>query len=62
VGAKIRDAELCKIPLMIIVGEKEENNKTISLRRKFKGDLGSMKIDAFLSQIDTEIKNKGVKQ
>jgi threonyl-tRNA synthetase len=47
---------------MIIVGEKEENNKTISLRRKFKGDLGSMKIDAFLSQIDTEIKNKGVKQ
>jgi len=62
VGAKIRNAELSKIPLMIIVGEKEKNDKTISLRRKFKGDLGSMKIDDFLKQINDEIKNKGVKK
>ncbi len=43
IGAKIRQAELDKINVMIIVGEKEKDSKTISVRRRFSGDLGSMK-------------------
>ncbi len=44
---KYRDAELKKLPFMLIVGENEENNGTISLRRRGEGDLGEMTIDAF---------------
>ena len=41
-GAKIRDAEIDRIPIMIILGEKEVNDNTVSVRRKFKGNLGSI--------------------
>ena len=47
-GAKIRDAEIDRIPIMIIVGENEVNDSTISVRRKFKGNLGSISIDDFI--------------
>ena len=57
-GAKIRDAELNKIPIMVIMGEKEVNDKTISVRRKFKGDLGSLNINDFIDQTNTEIKTR----
>ena len=62
IGAKIRNAELSRIPLMIIVGEKEENDKTISVRRKFEGNIGSIKVNDFLNQICCEIESKGVKK
>jgi threonyl-tRNA synthetase len=39
IGAKIRHAELSKIPVMMIVGEKEANENTVSVRRRFIGDL-----------------------
>lgn len=47
-GYKIRQAEIKKIPIMIIVGQKEVESGTISVRRKGQGDLGSMKIDDLL--------------
>lgn len=46
-GKKIRDAELKKIPFMIVVGENEEKNGTVSVRRRGEGDLGEMTIEEF---------------
>ena len=57
-GAKIRTAELNRIPIMIILGEKEVSNNTISIRRKFKGDLGSMDLKVFIESINKEIQNR----
>ena len=57
VGKKIRDNELKKIPYLIIVGEKEETEKTISVRRHREGDLGSMTIDNFIKKVKEEIEN-----
>ncbi|MDN5626958.1 threonyl-tRNA synthetase [Epilithonimonas bovis DSM 19482] len=48
-GKKIRDAELKKIPFMLVVGENEEQNGTISVRRRSEGDLGAMSIEDFVS-------------
>lgn len=54
-GRKIRDAEVRKIPFMLIVGEKEEAEGTVSVRRHGTGDLGSMTIDEFVNIINKEI-------
>ena len=51
VGYKIRDAEVKKNPFMAIVGEKEQESGTVSVRQHGKGDLGSRSIDDFLSQL-----------
>jgi threonyl-tRNA synthetase len=48
IGKKIRDAELKKIPLMLVVGEKEVQNGAVSPRRQGEGDLGSMSLPAFI--------------
>ena len=48
-GKKIRDAELKKLPFMLVVGENEENEGTISVRRRGEGDLGAMKLEDFVS-------------
>lgn len=55
-GKKIRDAELKKLPFMLIVGENEENNGTISVRRRGEGDLGEMTVDAFISYFKEQAK------
>ncbi len=54
-GKKIRDAETRKIPYMIIVGEKEEAQETISVRKHGKGDLGSFRIEDFVKVFNEEI-------
>jgi len=54
-GRKIRDAEMKKIPYMLIVGEKEEENGTVSVRRHGEGDLGEISIEAFKDRILKEI-------
>ncbi|MDD3738208.1 MAG: threonine--tRNA ligase [Lentimicrobiaceae bacterium] len=54
-GKKIRDAELAKIPYMIIVGEKEENEQTVSVRKQGEGDIGTMSVNEFVSFINDEI-------
>ncbi|MEN4760561.1 threonine--tRNA ligase [Chryseobacterium sp. C39-AII1] len=55
-GKKIRDAELKKIPFMIVVGENEENDGTISVRRRGEGDLGVMKIEDFVTYFKEQSK------
>ncbi len=54
-GRKIRDAELNKIPFMLIVGEQEENEGTVSVRKQGEGDIGTFTIDEFISIINKEI-------
>ena len=56
-GKKIRDAELKKLPFMLIVGENEENNGTISVRRRRgEGDLGEMKVEDFITYFKEQAK------
>ncbi|PLX14127.1 MAG: threonine--tRNA ligase [Marinilabiliales bacterium] len=54
-GRKIRDAELKKIPYMLIIGEKEENENTVSVRKQGEGDLGTFSIDGFAEIINKEV-------
>lgn len=58
IGKKIRDTELAKVPYMLIIGEKEESEKAVSVRRQGKGDLGSQPLDTFIQGILHEIKNR----
>ncbi|MBI65587.1 MAG: threonine--tRNA ligase [Candidatus Marinimicrobia bacterium] len=60
VGAKIRKAELSRIPIMVIIGEKEELKDSVSIRRRKKGDLGLLKVDKFISNIISEIDSKEI--
>lgn len=60
IGAKIRDAETGKIPYMIIIGAKEMENNTISVRKHRKGDIGTFEISDFLSRIHQEISEKSL--
>lgn len=53
-GKKIRDAELNKIPFMLIIGENEEKDGTISVRRRGEGDLGVMSMEDFVSYFKKE--------
>lgn len=55
-GKKIRDAELQRIPYMLVVGEKEEAEGTVSVRKQGQGDMGSFKIEDFADLINKEIK------
>ena len=57
-GAKIRTAEINKVPIMLIVGEKEMEENTISVRRKFFGNEGSLKLDDFILDITKEISSR----
>jgi threonyl-tRNA synthetase len=56
-GRKIRDAELSKIPYMIIVGENEEGSETVSVRKHSEGDKGSYTLQDFISLMKKEIKS-----
>ncbi|KPU26658.1 threonyl-tRNA synthetase [Caloranaerobacter sp. TR13] len=58
IGYKIREAQLNKVPYMLIVGEKEAENKTISVRARGEGDIGTFDVKEFLNRISDEIKNK----
>ena len=57
IGYKIREAQLQKIPYMLVVGDKEEESKEVGVRNRKDGDLGAMKLEDFVSKIDEEIKN-----
>ncbi len=54
-GKKIRDAELMKIPYMLIVGEREETEGTVSVRKHCEGDLGPRKIEDFIRFVNEEV-------
>ena len=55
IGRKIRDNELKRIPYMVIVGEKEEQEGAVSVRRQGEGDKGSMSVSDFAKMINTEV-------
>jgi threonyl-tRNA synthetase len=57
-GKKIREAEMQKIPYLLIVGDKEISANTISIRERGKGDLGQMPVDNFVAKVKQEIGNK----
>jgi threonyl-tRNA synthetase len=59
---KIRNAELEKIPYMLIVGEKEQTAGTVAVRDHVDGDLGAMPVAELLARLDREIKEKRIRQ
>jgi threonyl-tRNA synthetase len=58
IGKKIRDTELLRVPYMLVIGEKEMNEGTVSIRRQGKGDSGSGSIDDFVRDIRAEIHDR----
>ena len=56
IGKKIRESELSKVPYMIILGEKEAETQTVSLRKHQKGDVGSFALETVVKQLNKEIK------
>ena len=60
VGYKIREVQLQKIPYMLIVGDKEIKDRTVSVRSHKSGELGTIPLEAFIKKIESEIKNKTI--
>jgi threonyl-tRNA synthetase len=60
IGKKIREAEMQKIPYMLIVGKREMGEKTVSVRQHGEKDLGSMKLEDFVHKIREKIKTKSL--
>ena len=61
IGYKIREAQLQKIPYMIVVGDKDIENNTVSIRHRKEGDMGSMSLDDFIKFAQEEIDTKAIK-
>ena len=57
-GKKIRDAELKRVPLMLIIGEKEQTDNTVTVRKQGGEDLGSMSVEAFVAYVNAEIEKQ----
>jgi len=55
IGKKIRDTELARVPLMLIIGEKEVSEEKVSLRRQGKGDIGTFSVPEFIAQVQEEV-------
>lgn len=58
IGKKIRDTELDKVPLMLVIGEKEMNEKKVAVRKQGQGDIGVKTIDEFVSFVTEEVRNR----
>lgn len=58
IGRKIRDNELKKIPYLLIVGENEARENTVSVRRQGQGDMGAMKVEEFIELINKEVESQ----
>ncbi len=58
IGYKIREAQLQKTPFMLIIGDKEAQSQTVSVRSRKDGDLGSMDVDSFINHINEVIKSR----
>ncbi len=61
-GAKIREAQLDLIPYMLVVGEKDAENGTVTVRDRIEGDLGAMPLDGAIAKLKQEIADKTVRQ
>jgi threonyl-tRNA synthetase len=60
IGAKIREAETSKVPYMLIVGDKEKQNRSVSVRKHRKGDIGQFTLTDFINRLKDEINNKAL--
>ncbi len=58
IGYKIREAQLQKVPYMLVIGDKEMNDNKIAVRNRKSGDMGSMELDEFISKVKEEIDKK----
>ena len=58
VGYKIREAQMAKIPYMLIIGDRELKEGTVSVRARSEGDMGAMSFSCFQERIRTEIAEK----
>lgn len=61
IGYKIREAQLEKVPYMFIIGDKDIEAGTVSVRHRKEGDLGAMKLDEFIAMAEEEIDSKAIK-
>ena len=61
IGYKIREAQLQKTPYMLVVGDKEQEDGTVSVRHRKDGDLGSMALQAFIDKAQAEVASKEIK-
>ena len=59
IGYKIREAQLNKIPYMLILGDKEVQNNQVGVRSRGEGDIGAMDEEKFIQKLKEEIKNFG---
>ncbi len=62
IGYKIRQSRLEKVPYMLIVGQKEEEDHKVSMRSRYDGDAGSMELSAFIEQVREEIRTKEIRK
>ena len=62
IGYKIRETRLAKVPYMLVVGQKEEEENLVSVRSRFKGDEGQMALDQFINAICEEIRTKAIRK
>ena len=62
IGFKIREARLAKLPYMLVVGQQEEADKTVSVRSRFAGDEGVKPLGEFIDQICKEIRTKEIRK
>ena len=60
IGSKIREAETSKVPYMLIVGDKEKQNRSVSVRKHRKGDIGQFTLTDFINRLKDEINNKAL--
>ena len=61
-GYKIREAQTQKIPYMLVVGQKEEEEGVVSVRSRFAGDEGARSLDAYIASIKEEIEMQAIRQ
>lgn len=62
IGYKIRETRLAKVPYMLVVGQKEEEEKLVSVRSRFAGDEGQKTLDTFIAEISKEIRTKEIRK
>ena len=62
IGYKIRDSRLNRVPYMLVVGQKEEEERQVSVRSRFAGDEGACSLDNFIDQISREIRTRQIRK
>ena len=60
IGYKIREAQIQKVPYMLVIGDKEVENKAVGVRSRKDGDIGQMRFEEFKQKLQEEIENKSL--